>query len=139
MTTLCGTIHAAGRTVTPLPEHRGCWTCRGMRRRRIGCDLGGEMGLFQSIRCTREFQSDARAEAHPMEARTSIGWKFALQSDAPPRFNPLRFRVSIRCAFAFQSIETFFDFLTWIWRQRRSRRQCLSESREFPRDLYRKA
>ena len=52
-------------------------------------------GLFLSIGCNRKLQSDSRAEAHPIDARTSIGWKLSCQSDAPSPFNPLRFRVSI--------------------------------------------
>ena len=52
-------------------------------------------GFFLSIGCNRKLQSDSRAEAHPIEARISIGWKLSCQSDAPSPFNPLRFRVSI--------------------------------------------
>ena len=57
--------------------------------------FGPQKGLFLSIGCNRKLQSDSRAEAHPIDARTSIGWKLSCQSDAPSRFNPLRFRVSI--------------------------------------------
>ena len=57
--------------------------------------FGPQTGLFLSIGCNRKFQSDSRAEAHPIEARTSIGWKLSRQSDAPSPVNPLRFRVSI--------------------------------------------
>ena len=63
-----------------------------MMRRAI---LEAKMRLFLSIGCNRKLQSDSRAEAHPIEARTSIGWKSSCQSDAPSPFNPLRFRVSI--------------------------------------------
>ena len=52
-------------------------------------------GLFMSIGCTRKFQSNSHAEVHPIDARTSIGWKLLCQSDALPPFNPLRSRVSI--------------------------------------------
>ena len=54
-----------------------------------------QKGLFLSTGWNRKLQSDSRAEAHPIEANTSIGWKLSCQSDAPSPVNPLRFRVSI--------------------------------------------
>ena len=64
--------------------------------RRLTCvSFGAKIGLFESIRCIRKLQLDAHAKAHPMEERTSIGWKSLCQSDAPPHFNPLRFSISI--------------------------------------------
>lgn len=57
--------------------------------------LGAKMKLFEPIGCNRKLPSDAHAQVHPMESRTSIGWMLTCPSDALPPFNPLRLRISI--------------------------------------------
>ena len=117
-----GNFETQGKFAVPL-RHFRCPLKGNLMFPRGGFGLslewisGRQKPFFVSIGCNRKLPSDAYDQVHPIDIRTSIGWKPSCPSDALSPFHRMRFHLSIRCALAFPSIDETFNILVCLWAQ----------------------